>query len=94
MKLEFSDHKNNVLRKERGVCFDDVVEAVLEGRVLRILEHPNKSKYAHQRLLLVWIKNYVYVVPYVEDTEKIFLKTIFPSRQFTKLYTKKGGGND
>lgn len=94
MKLEFNDHKNNVLRKERGVCFDDVIEAVLDGRVLGILEHPNKSKYAHQRLLLVLIRNYIYVVPYVEDREKIFLKTIFPSRKFTKLYIKKDGKND
>ena len=94
MRLEFDDRKNNVLRVERGVCFDDVIEAVLNGRLLGILEHPNKSKYTHQRLLLVLIKNYVYVVPYVEDREKIFLKTVFPSRKFTKLYIQKGVKND
>ena len=94
MRLEFNDHKNNALCKERGVCFDDVIEAVLNGKLLGVLEHPNKSRYKHQRLLLVWIKNYVYVVPYVEDREKIFLKTIFPSRKFTKLYVRKDAKND
>ena len=83
-----------MLRIERGVCFDDVIEAVLNDGLLGILEHPNKSKYAHQRLLLVQVKNYVYVVPFIEDREKIFLKTVFPSRKFTKLYLKREVRND
>ena len=63
MRIEFDDHKNNLLKNQRGVCFDDVIESVLD--------------------------DYVYAVPYVEDSEKIFLKTVFPSRKYTKLYLKK-----
>ncbi len=58
--------------------------------MLGILEHPNKSRYARQKLLLVLVKSYVYVVPFVEDKEKVFLKTIFPSRRYTKIYLTEG----
>ncbi|OGC56273.1 toxin [candidate division WWE3 bacterium RIFCSPLOWO2_12_FULL_36_10] len=89
MRIEFDDHKNNLLKNQRGVCFDDVIESVLDDKLLGILEHPNKSKYSHQKIMLVAINDYVYAVPYVEDSEKIFLKTVFPSRKYTKLYLKK-----
>lgn len=51
-----------------------------------ILSHPNKEKYSNQKVLIVKLQNYIYVIPYVEDDEKYFLKTIIPSRKMTKHY--------
>lgn len=84
--FDWDEEKNSLLKKLREVSFEDVQTAIEEGRVLDDLDHPNKRKYPKQRILIVAIDNYVYYVPYVEDEEKIFLKTIFPSRKATKKY--------
>ena len=84
--LAWNDEKNAFLKEQRGVCFDDVVSAINEGHVLDIIQHPQKSRYPNQLIYVVLINEYVYCVPCVEDDEKIFLKTIFPSRKFTKKY--------
>ncbi len=89
-QIRFSVEKNTQLKKERGVGFEDVLLAIEMGCILDDLEHPNKEKYAHQSILvmLLMIKNYVYIVPYVEDETSIFLKTIIPSRKMNKRYNK------
>ena len=63
-----------------------IVEALEKGDILDDLIHPNPSKYPNQRMMIVKIKNYAYLVPYVEDSLEIFLKTIIPSRKATKQY--------
>lgn len=78
--------KNAILKVQREVCFEDVQIAIEEGKLLDITDHPNKGKYPHQKIFVVEINNYVYLVPFVEDEEKIFLKTIIPSRKATKKY--------
>ena len=80
----WNEEKNLKIYKERGISFEDVELAILEDRILDILEHPNKNKYPNQKLMIVEIDNYAYVVPYIEENENIFLKTIFPSRKYTK----------
>ena len=69
-----------------------MVLALEEGYLLDDIEHPNKEKYPNQNIfiILVVVKNYVYLVPYVEDETSIFLKTIIPSREMNKKYNKKG----
>jgi len=79
--------KNKKLIKERKVIFEDVLIAIEEGRLLDIIEHPNQ-KYSNQKIFIVQILDYAYLVPFVEDEEKIFLKTIIPSRKATKKYIK------
>ena len=93
--IRFSAEKNSVLKQERGVGFEDVLLAIEVGHILDDLEHPNTEKYPNQSLLimLLEIKNYVYIVPYVEDDTTIFLKTIIPSRKMNKRYNK-GVGNE
>jgi len=78
--------KNEKLRAERGISFEDIVIAIEEGGLLAILEHPSHTKYPNQRVLIVQFEHYAYIVPYVEDEEKYFLKTIIPSRKMTKQY--------
>ncbi len=90
--IDWDELKNAVLKVERDVCFEDVITAIDEGRLLANVQHSNKKRYPNQKLYVVEISNYVYLVPYVEDDEKVFLKTIIPSRKATKIYLR--GGKD
>jgi len=87
--FDWNELKNIYLKTERGICFEDVQTAIEEGKVLADIDHPQKSRYPNQRVFVVEFGNYVYIVPYVEDDIKIFLKTIYPSRKMTKKYLKE-----
>ena len=82
----WDDAKNAKLRQERGIGFEDVVFHIERGDLLDILEHPNPARYAGQRIFVVQREDYVYLVPFVEDEQTAFLKTIIPSRKATKEY--------
>ncbi|MGM0520328.1 MAG: BrnT family toxin [Campylobacterota bacterium] len=88
--IRYSLEKNELLKSQRGVSFEDVILALESGNLLDDVEHPNKEKYPNQNIfiILIEIKDYVYLVPYVEDYTSIFLKTIIPSRQMNKKYNK------
>lgn len=81
--------KSEKLQKERGVTFEEVLIAIDEGRLLDIVEHPNQTRYPGQKVCIVEVQEYAYIVPFVEDEEKIFLKTIIPSRKATKKYLEE-----
>ena len=87
-KFDYSKEKNLILKVTRGISFDDVIDAVEQGRELDNFKHLNRRKYPNQRVLVVEINNYVYAVPYVVDKKKgmAFLKTIYPSSRHTKKY--------
>ena len=85
-RLEWNEEKNAFLKIQRGVSFEDVQVAIAEDRLLGVIEHPNKGLYPNQQLLIVNIDDYAYLIPFVEDKEKYFLKTIYPSRKLTKKY--------
>lgn len=78
--------KNQQFADERGISFEDVVVYIQQGEMLDIVEHPNQEKYPNQRMFVLDIDDYVYLVPYVENRKEIFLKTIIPSRKATKMY--------
>ena len=85
----WSEAKNRRLRGERGVGFEDIVVAIEAGHLLDVLRHRNPAMYPRQSVLVVELSRYVYLVPYVEDTESYFLKTIIPSRKATRDYLIK-----
>jgi len=87
--IAWDQAKNEALKEKRGVSFEDAMEAAVSGGLLDIFDHPSK-KYAHQKLYIIEMNEYAYMVPCVEDKEKIFLKTIIPSRKYTRLYIEKG----
>lgn len=87
--FDWDKEKNVLLKASRGVCFEDVVEAIDSGRLLATLNHPNRTRYPNQKMYIVNINEYAFVVPFVEDKEKKFLKTIFPSRRMTQKYIRK-----
>ncbi len=82
--------KNESLRAERGVSFESIVVAIEAGGLLDILAHPNQAKYPRQRVLVVACDNYVYLVPFVEEDDCFFLKTVIPSRKATREYLNEG----
>ncbi|MBL4864884.1 MAG: BrnT family toxin [Pseudomonadales bacterium] len=84
--INWNAGKNQQLIKERGVSFEDVVFYLSQGELLDDLKHPNNDKYPDQRVFVLNIDSYVYLVPYVENRSEIFLKTIIPSRKATKQY--------
>ena len=84
--FNWSAEKNQRLIRDRGVSFEEAVFFIQAGALLDDIVHPNAAAYPNQRLFVVAIENYVYLVPYVEDADQIFLKTIIPSRKFTRLY--------
>lgn len=85
---DWNEAKNDKLKTERDLCFEDIVVAISEGKLLDILVHSNPTKYPNQRIYVVELIGYVHLVPFVEDDIKIFLKTIYPSRKLTKHYLK------
>jgi uncharacterized DUF497 family protein len=91
--FSWNNDKNEQVKRERGVSFEEVVFYIEKGQLLDIVEHPNQEKYAGQRLFIVNINNYVYLVPFVETASEIFLKTIMPSRKATQKYLRGKNGS-
>jgi len=84
--FDWNDEKNELLKRLRGVSFEQVVLAIASGDLVDRIKHPNPEKYPNQMVFLVKIEEYIYSVPFIEDDEKIFLKTIIPSRKATKKH--------
>jgi uncharacterized DUF497 family protein len=89
MNFRWNIEKNDLLKKERGVCFEDVVTQIYEDNVLDIIKHPNEEKYPGQKIYIILLQNYVHMIPFVKDEDEIFLKTIVPSRKMNKIYKGK-----
>lgn len=85
-EIQWNEEKNTWLKEKRGIGFEDIIVAINEKRILASLKHPNIEKYPHQRVFVVAIENYAYSVPYVKSKAGVFLKTIIPSRKYTKRY--------
>lgn len=86
--LNWDDDKSKKLKEERGLSFEDIVFYIEKHYILDDYQHPNKTKYMNQRIMILNINSYAYIVPYIENDEEIFLKTIIPSRKATKIYFK------
>jgi len=84
--INWNAKKNRKLIEERDISFEDIVFCLQSGGLLDDVSHPNEEKYPHQRILIVAVDEYAYLVPYVENEEEIFLKTVVPSRKATKQY--------
>lgn len=86
--FNWNSDKNHQLIEERGKSFEEAIFHIENGGLLDDICHPNALGYPHQRIFVVAIDNYAYLVPYVEMENEIFLKTVIPSRKFTKLYLR------
>lgn len=88
--VRWNAEKSLSLKAERGVSFEEVLSAISQGGLLRVMDHPNRAKYGHQKLLVVRIRDYAYLVPCVENDSEIFLKSIMPSRKATRQFLSGG----
>lgn len=86
IEIQWDSEKNEKLKRERDVCFEDVEIAILNDLLLDIIPHFNQEKYPNQKILIVKLNNYIHYVPFVLDEKKLFLKNIIPSRKFNKIY--------
>lgn len=91
--IAWDQAKNERLKEKRGISFEEVLDVMFEEGLIKTTKHPNRKKYPHQYIHIVDIHGYIYLVPFVEDKEKYFFKTIIPSRKATKKYIAsiKGG---
>ncbi len=89
MKLiNWNTEKNELLKKERNISFEEIVIEIINNNVVDTIDHPNQEKYPNQKVYLISINDYIYFVPFVENETEIFFKTIIPSRKETKKYKK------
>lgn len=85
-EIRWNKEKNEKLNFERGVSFVEVSNLIQQKKILDKIPHYNQRLHPRQWMYLIRIKKYVYVVPFIEEREYIFLKTIYPSRKYTKIY--------
>jgi len=87
MKIySWNPDKNEMLILERGISFEEIVLNIELGHEIEIYDHPNQEKYPGQKISAVKVEDYVYLVPFIESEDGIFLKTIIPSRKATKRH--------
>lgn len=84
--IVWNEEKNEVLINERNVSFEIIAEKIRNGEIIDDIYHPNSLKYSNQRIFVIEIEQYIFLIPYIETDREIFLKTIYPSRKFTKIY--------
>ena len=84
--FRWSAGKNETLVRERGISFEEVVQRIADGAKIIETDHPNQEKYPNQKILIVDVAGYAYLVPCVKDGNEYFLKTIIPSRKATRKH--------
>ena len=88
--FRWGSEKNEQLKYERGISFENMVIAIESGGLVDILSHPNPVKYPNQKVLVIANEGYAYLVPFIEEADHFFLKTVIPSRKATRDYLNKG----
>ena len=89
MIFDWDPEKNEKIKRERGVSFVEIALLLGAGRVWAVTKHWNTEKYPNQRIFLIPIDGRIIAVPFVQDKDRIFLKTAFPSKKMTKLYNEE-----
>ena len=87
--FRWNHDKNEALKAERDISFEVIALAIGADGLLDVLRHPNTERYPNQSVLVVAFDGYVYLVPYVEEPDHYFLKTVIPSRKATRDYLGK-----
>jgi len=85
-RIDWNEEKNEWLVRVRNISFEDVLYHLTHDGLLDVIRHTNRGKYPDQMILIVNVEEYAYIVPFIEDDEVIFLKTIILSRKMTRKY--------
>jgi uncharacterized DUF497 family protein len=86
---DFAPSKNAWLIETRGISFEQIITVLETEGPIDVIEHPNQAKYPKQKMYIIELLDYIYLVPFVEEGNKIFLKTAFPNRKAVKKYTNR-----
>jgi len=89
VRFDWDIEKNERLKKERNISFEDIALLLASGKLWKTTDHPNPEKYPNQRVFLVPVDGYIFFVPFVMESDTIFLKTAFPHRKATRDYLKE-----
>lgn len=84
--FNYNPEKNEKLLESRGIGFQEVISRIVKNEFVDIVDHPNQLKYPLQKIYIIEIGEYAYLIPFVAIGNNIFLKTIFPCRKSTKRY--------
>ena len=87
--FRFNEEKDKLLKVQRGFGFKIVIKYIEKGNVVKVINNPNKQKYPNQKMYLIKVRNKIVIVPYIEETNFHFLKTVYPSQKYTKIYLEK-----
>ena len=90
MRYEWNPEKNEKLKRERSISFEQIVFHLSQGDIWKTADHPDQKNYPGQRIYFVIAEDYIYLVPFVVEDEYVFLKTIIPNRKATKDFRKGG----
>jgi len=88
MRYDWNPDKNEKLKTERNISFEEIVFHLSQGDIWKISDHPNQKDYPEQRIYFVIVEGYIHMVPHVVEEETVFLKTIIPSRKATRDYNE------
>ena len=94
MRYEWNPEKNESLKRERHISFEQIVFHLSQGDVWKTADHPDQKQYPGQKLYFVNVEGYIHIVPHVVEDEYVFLKTIIPSRKATRDFQKEGEQNE
>ncbi len=83
----FDPEKNAWLKRERGISFEQIIALMESGKVIKVVDHPDREKYPNRLLCEVGVEGYAYIVPVIQDGRTLVLKTIYPSRKATRKRT-------
>ena len=84
--LNWNAEKNDALKRERNLSFEEIAYTIESGKILSVEDNPS---HPGQKLYIIQIDRYAVVVPFVETENEIFLKTAFPSRKYSKRFGLK-----
>ena len=92
LEFEWDPKKNEFLKKERGISFEEIAKLVTSESLLAVREHPNPQRYSGQKIFIINIDGYAWIVPFEKRGNKLRLITAYPSRKWTRAYLRRNGG--
>lgn len=86
LKYRWSKTKDKLLCQSRKIGFQQAITEIKSKRIIADIPHHNQKRYPNQRIYIIKLNNYIYAVPYVQNKQEIFLKTIYPNRKLNHKY--------
>ena len=86
LEYTWDETKNEWLKEVRGISFEQILYHINHGDLIATVRNPNQRRYLGQRLYLVAINGYAWVVPFDRTGTVVTLRTAYPSREYTEFY--------